>query len=100
MMRYSVEDLINKCASGRAAQELVESIQDELPDVKTVKMHLMRDINRAGIKVRSSDLTYEDTCIKIAFAEEVTPFHRSRLMAICDTYSSTYPEIEVLLATP
>ncbi len=92
---YSAEELISKCVEGRAPQDIIRSIEEELPDVNSIRMHLMKDLNRLGFGIKNKDIRAENTCIKVSVREEILKERRSDLMFICDTYSRIYPEVEV-----
>ena len=93
------EDLINKCIEGRAARDVIRSIEEEIPDVQSVRMHLLNDSRLAGVPLDSRDVIVEDACIKLVGLDELSEDSRSIIMRICDTYSRTYPEINVLVST-
>lgn len=98
-MRYRVEDLINKCVEGRAARDIVKSIEEELPDASDVRMHLLKDLNRLGVRIPPSDVQAEDACIKVSIDKSLMENRGAEVMGIAETYSRTYPEVEVLVAT-
>jgi len=93
-----VEDIISKCLEGKAPRDVIRSIEEELPDISTVRMHLMTDLNRLGFCVRSKDILAEGDCIKVSVPQRIFDKRSSDLMHVCDTYSRTYAEIEVLAA--
>lgn len=92
------EDLINKCVEGRAAKDVIRSLEEETLDPKSVRLHILRDFRLAGVPLNSRDVTVESACIKIDASRRMHENSRSNLMRICDVYSRTYPEINVLVA--
>lgn len=98
-MKYDAEDLISKCVQGRAARDVLRSIEEEIPDTNSLRMNLLKDLNRVGIRIKSSDIIADKTCIKVSVDEELMTSRCSEIMQIADAYSRTYHEIEVLIAT-
>lgn len=97
-MKFRAEDLIGKCIEGRAARDVIRSIEEDIPDALSVRAHLIKDLRSAGLSLSNREVVAERTCIKIATTEELTEESRSILRSVCDTYARTYPEIEVLVA--
>ena len=98
-MKYDAEDLISKCVQGRAPRDILRAIEEEIPDTNSLRMHLLRDMNRVGIRINPSDVIADTTCIKVSVSEEIMTSRCSDIMHIADTYSRTYHEIEVVVAT-
>jgi hypothetical protein len=78
---------------------VIRSIEEEIPDAKFIRSHLLKDLRLAGIELENHEVVAEGTCIKISTKEELTEESRGILMRVCDTYSRTYSEIEVLVAS-
>lgn len=98
-MKYDVEELISKCVQGKIAQDILRSIEEELPDANSLRKSLVTDFNRIGIPIKLSDVLVESMCIKVSVSEKIMSARSSDVMSIADTYSRTYPEIEVLVAS-
>lgn len=98
-MAFDVEDIISKCVAGGVPRDILETFEDDLPDVQTVRSHLMRDINRLGFRVRGSDVQTEGMCITVAIDSKLLEHKHDELTRICDAYTRIYPEIEVLMGS-
>lgn len=92
------ESLIGKCIEGRTAKDVIRSIEEEAPDVSRVRSQLIRDFRNAQVILDPRSVVAESTCIKIVSTVGLDEDSRSILMNICDVYSRTYPEVEVLIA--
>ncbi len=94
-----IEDIINKCIQGGVAQDILDEIQDELPDLNSIRMHLMKDLKHSGVSVKAASIKAEGSTIELNISKVIIEQHRDELNLILDTYSSTYPELEFLLPT-
>jgi hypothetical protein len=97
-MKYDINDLITKCVEGRAARDVIRSLEEELPDVQSVRSQLLKDCRSAGVVLEGHDVTVEGTQIRVHPRTSLRESSRRALMSICDAYLRTYPEVDVLLA--
>ncbi len=84
-----IEELISKCVRGKASREIIQEIEDEIPDINSVLSELRTDLaTLAGLPVNASYVEGSKIIIKS---------NTSDVKSILDTYSRIYPEVEFLL---
>ena len=96
--QYNIDELITKCIEGRAARDVIRSLEEELPDTQSLRAQLLNDCRAAGIVLGGHEVIAESTQLKVIPRKPLKENTRRILMNICDTYLRTYPEIDVLLA--
>ncbi len=92
---YNAQDIISKCLEGKAAHDIIKEFEEELPDIQSVKMNLMNDLRNSGIDILGIDVKEEGTNLELNLVLDES--NQDTVNSIIQTYSYTYPEIEVFL---
>jgi len=97
-MKRRVEGVISDRTRGMSARDLLSMLEADTPDTRIVRAQLLKDLHSVGVDLDPSEVTAEGTCIKVQVSRALSEDTRSVLLGVCDTYSRTYPEIELLSA--
>lgn len=85
----SIEDIITKCTQGGAPKDIIQEIEDELPDTNTIRLSLLKDLRRVGTAFESIQLMSANV-ISVTLSDQID--EQTRL--VLDSYSRCYPEVE------
>jgi len=90
-MQRNIEDIISKCMLGKTAYNIIQEIEEELPDIKSILLDLRKDLKQIS---ESAELKNEDKRIEIIVNKDLYESSKLELDFIADLYSRIYPEFE------
>lgn len=96
-MRRSAEELIGRYLSGGDALDILREVEDEQPDVQSVRMSLLSDMHRMGIPTNSLNVESDGTLIKVTVPPRIFEQRKSDIMTVAETYSRNYSEFSVVI---
>lgn len=90
-------DLISKCMEGGAPHDIIQSIEEELPDTRSIRLHIIKDLKSRRIRVEANCVKADESTICIQLSESVHASRKGELLNLVDVYSRTYPEVDVVI---
>lgn len=92
-MSCRIDNLIEQCAKGGIAADIIREIEEELPDVKSIQHDLHRDLKNVGVNLSLSSIQFENDQFNLDVPPQLVP-SKSIIESVLSVYNSTYPEFE------